>query len=101
MLNHTLGVRAVDGREQTVILSMVIPRARDGYHSVPVSALDVTAEENLRGREDELRLILGSTGEGIFGMDVGGRCTFVNLAALRMLGYKRRRRIARAGTCTP
>nr|MCU0296607.1 PAS domain S-box protein [Candidatus Nanopelagicales bacterium] len=88
VVNHPVGVKTLDGRDLTVILSMVIPRARDGYHSVPVSALDVTAEENLRGREDELRLILGSTGEGIFGMDVGGRCSFVNRAACRMLGYE-------------
>ena len=88
LLSHTLGVRAVDGRELTVILSMVIPSVREGYHSVPVSALDVTAGQTLRKREDELRMILGSTGEGIFGMDVGGRCTFINPAAMRQLGYR-------------
>ncbi len=67
---------------------MVVPSSEDGYHSVPVSALDVTPNLNLRRREDELALILASAGEGIFGMDTGGNCTFVNRAALRMLGYR-------------
>ncbi len=41
----------------------------------------------LRAREQKLELILASTGEGIFGMDTDGRCTFANKSALRMLGY--------------
>ena len=41
----------------------------------------------LREREQALELILASTGEGIFGMDVDGRCTFANRSALSMLGY--------------
>jgi len=88
LLNHTLAVKTLDGRDLTVILSMMVPSAADGYHSVPVSALDVTPNLKLRRREDELALILASTGEGIFGMDTGGKCTFVNRAALRILGYR-------------
>ena len=88
MLNHTVAVTTLDGRDLTVILSMVVPSAVDGYQSVPVSALDVTPNLKLRRREDELALILASTGEGIFGMDTGGTCTFVNQAALRILGYR-------------
>ncbi len=41
----------------------------------------------LRRREEELELILASTGEGIFGMDAGGKCTFANDSAVKMLGY--------------
>lgn len=33
-------------------------------------------------------LLLESTGEGIFGIDINGRCTFINQAACRMLGYE-------------
>jgi PAS domain S-box-containing protein len=36
---------------------------------------------------DHRRLLLESTGEGIVGEDVDGRCTFANAAAGRMLGY--------------
>jgi PAS domain S-box-containing protein len=47
------------------------------------------AEEALRRSEEQTRLLLHSTGEGIIGTDLEGRCTFANPAALRMLGYER------------
>ena len=37
---------------------------------------------------DRLTLLLESTGEGIFGIDMDGRCTFVNRAAAVALGYR-------------
>ncbi|MDO9600933.1 MAG: diguanylate cyclase [Rhodocyclaceae bacterium] len=36
---------------------------------------------------EERRQLLDALGEGVFGMDLAGRCTFVNLAALEMLGF--------------
>ncbi len=36
---------------------------------------------------ERLTLLLESTGEGIFGVDLDGRCTFVNRAAAQMLGW--------------
>jgi PAS domain S-box-containing protein len=36
---------------------------------------------------DRLTLLLESTGEGIFGIDLEGRCTFINHAGADMLGY--------------
>lgn len=36
----------------------------------------------------QLDLLLASTGEGIFVIDMEGRCTFINLAGARMLGYE-------------
>jgi PAS domain S-box-containing protein len=38
--------------------------------------------------EHRLALLLESTGEGIFGIDLEGRCTFVNRAAAQMLGLR-------------
>jgi len=35
------------------------------------------------------KLILDSAGEGIYGLDSEGRCTFVNPAAIQLLGYTR------------
>src|SRR6266576_113082 len=46
-------------------------------------------EEALRESEDKLRLLLDSTAEGIFGIDLEHRCTFCNPACLRTLGYER------------
>lgn len=37
---------------------------------------------------ERLTLLLESTGEGIFGIDLAGRCTFVNRAAAQMLGWR-------------
>lgn len=37
--------------------------------------------------QDQLALLLESTGEGIFGIDMEGRCTFINHAGARMLGW--------------
>jgi len=37
--------------------------------------------------EQPWQALLDSAGEGIWGVDVEGRCTFVNQAALRMLGF--------------
>ena len=34
-----------------------------------------------------LQLLLESTGEGIFGIDTDGRCTFINRAGAQMLGW--------------
>lgn len=33
-------------------------------------------------------LLLNSAGDGIYGVDLGGRCTFINPAALELLGYQ-------------
>lgn len=47
------------------------------------------AERALRQSEARFRMLLESAGEGIYGLDSEGRCTFVNEAALAMLGYAR------------
>ena len=45
------------------------------------------AAASLRASEGRVRLLLDSTGEGIYGIDPTGRCTFCNVAALKMFGY--------------
>jgi PAS domain S-box-containing protein len=47
------------------------------------------AEEALRESEDKLRLLLDSTAEAIYGIDLEDRCTFCNPACIHALGYKR------------
>jgi PAS domain-containing protein len=39
---------------------------------------------------DQLQLLLQSTGEGIFGIDLDGRCTFINRAGARHALSRRR-----------
>ena len=45
------------------------------------------AEEELERLSRQNDLILNSAGEGIFGIDLRGKQTFVNLAAAKLLGY--------------
>lgn len=44
-------------------------------------------EARLAESEEKLRLILDSAGEGIFGIDTNGNCTFCNQSSIRLLGY--------------
>ncbi len=46
------------------------------------------AELALVESKDKLQLLLSSTAEAIYGVDLQGRCTFCNPACLRLLGYK-------------
>ena len=43
--------------------------------------------EKLKQSEEYSQLILQSVGEGIFGTDTRGRCTFINESGQKMLGY--------------
>ena len=45
--------------------------------------------ENASLAQGQLNLLLESTGEGIYGIDAAGLCTFANRAAAQMLGYAR------------
>lgn len=45
------------------------------------------ARQQIEASEDYARLLLESSGEGIFGMDGEGNCLFCNPAALEMLGF--------------
>jgi PAS domain S-box-containing protein len=54
--------------------------ARDGEGKAKV-------EDALRASEERVRLLLESTGEGIYGIDPAGRCTFANPACARLLRY--------------
>ena len=45
-------------------------------------------EAALRASEDRTRLLLDSTAEAIYGIDLAGCCTFANASCLRLLGYQ-------------
>ncbi len=64
----------------------------DGKPAIQRTIVDITqrkqAQEKLRAAEEQNRLILESAGEGIYGLDLEGKATFVNPAAARMLGYE-------------
>jgi len=59
----------------------------EGMAAVPSSS--VASSAPFPSPRDRLTsLLLESTGEGIFGIDMDGRCTFVNRAAAQMLGRR-------------
>jgi PAS domain S-box-containing protein len=45
------------------------------------------AEKKFMEKEEEIHLLLDSTAEAIYGLDMNGNCTFCNSACLRLLGY--------------
>jgi len=45
------------------------------------------AEEALKKSNTQVRLLLNSTAEAIYGINLEGNCTFINFSCLRMLGY--------------
>jgi hypothetical protein len=45
-------------------------------------------EDEVRRRQQSLQRLLDSTAEGLYGVDTHGHCTFINRAALVMLGYR-------------
>ncbi len=66
-------------------LNGVIPRKVKGTFQ------DIThikeSEDQLKQAENQIRMILESAAEGIFGLDNAGHATFVNSSASKMLGY--------------
>ena len=49
---------------------------------------DKRSEEAIRESEEKFHLLLNSTGEAIYGIDLNGNCTFCNPSCLRLLGYE-------------
>lgn len=46
------------------------------------------AEETLQRLQQQNKLILDSVGDGIYGVDLDGKATFINPAAVKMLGWQ-------------
>ena len=79
-----------DGQEIAVSISLSSVMLNDAWNAVGILR-DITQrlqeEEALRQSEERVRLLLNSTGEAIYGIDLQGRCTFANASCLKMLGY--------------
>ena len=52
------------------------------------SRVQAATEAEVIYRQESLQRLLDSTAEGLYGVDLEGRCTFINRAALTMLGYE-------------
>nr|MBS0021208.1 PAS domain S-box protein [Gammaproteobacteria bacterium] len=75
----------------TMVSTAPMHDERGAYVGALGMVTDITerkrSEDALRSHEQQLRLILASTGEGIFGIDKDGRCMFANRACATLLGY--------------
>ena len=71
---------------------MVTPLNSGRSTDAVIMHVDITdkkaAEERLRESQEQYLLLLNSTAEGIYGLDIDGVCTFCNLSAARMLGFE-------------
>jgi two-component system CheB/CheR fusion protein len=63
-----------------------------GITGVSAISRDITqlvrARQEIADREERIRLLLDSTAEAIYGIDLSGVCTFCNSACARLLGYE-------------
>lgn len=81
-----------DGLRTWLVVKFPLRDAHGHCYALGAIATDITDrmqadKERQRLAKDRL-LLLESTGEGIYGIDRNGQCTFVNRAAARMLGYR-------------
>ncbi len=65
---------------------------RNGSTHMLGIGVDITdlkkTEQSLQESEEKYLLLLNSTAEAIYGLDLEGNCTFCNPACLRLLGYR-------------
>jgi len=93
VLGKTLELVAVrkDGTEFPIELSISAIRQKDGWNAIGVLR-DITErkrmDEDIRRLSHQNELILGALGEGVYGIDLEEKATFINPAAAEMLGYQ-------------
>lgn len=88
---HRLRMR--DGRIKWLRGQWVSEFDRQGFAIRSSGTLqDITERQQAEAERNALTrerlLLLESTGEGIYGIDTSGTCTFINQAGARMLGYE-------------
>jgi PAS domain S-box-containing protein len=67
---------------------VVMPDRSGHMVGIGVDITDLkNVEESLRESEEKYLLLLNSTAEAIYGIDMNGDCTFCNPTCLRLLGY--------------
>ncbi|MBI5841870.1 MAG: diguanylate cyclase [Chloroflexi bacterium] len=93
IIGKTLEVQAVrkDGTEFPIELSVSAVRLKGRWNAIGVLR-DITErkriDEEIRQLSHQNELILGALGEGVYGIDLEGKATFLNPAAAEMLGYR-------------
>ncbi len=80
-----------DGLHTSIVVKFPLRNATGRCYALCGIATDITDKQRTEEIRQQLAkdrlLLLESTGEGIYGLDRQGHCTFINSAASRMLGY--------------
>lgn len=92
LVNYEHGLATKDGRHITVLNnSRPLTEADGTIVGMQSTLIDITkrkqVERALRERDEQVRLLLDSTAEAIYGLDLEGYCTFVNSSCVHILGY--------------
>jgi PAS domain S-box-containing protein len=88
MLAHTASTHVYSAREVALIEGLAREAAL-AIHTQRLRQAREQAEAARREQAEQVRLLMDATEEGIYGVNSSGLCTFINRAALRMLGYDR------------
>jgi two-component system sensor histidine kinase/response regulator len=73
--------------EMPAVIAPILEVQRRNLRTERLARELLAQTEELGRKEEELRRLLESTSEGIYGIDLAGRITFANAAAARLLGY--------------
>lgn len=87
MVAHTASRRDYDDRDRALIEGV----ARETALVVQTQQLRRARERAAAGhleQAEQVRMLMDATEEGIYGADTNGVCTFINRAAVHMLGYR-------------
>lgn len=92
MANHILLITRNGNRIPVANSTAPIKDEKGNVIGVVLIFSDVTkrkeAEDALRKSEEQVRMLLNSTAEAIYGVDTEGNCTFCNPSGLQLLGYE-------------
>jgi PAS domain-containing protein len=69
-------------------LDRLAPVTRRALQDAAARREQKETEDAQRESAAQARMLLDSTAEGIYGLDLAGRCTFSNAACARLLGYR-------------
>ncbi|HLJ56076.1 MAG TPA: PAS domain S-box protein [Chthonomonadaceae bacterium] len=93
ILNERMETTGLDADGTRIPIELTITPIRHRGRSPLFTAFIRDIRERIHAQKEQDRLtrynqlLLESTAEGIYGMDTQGRCTFINQAGARLLGY--------------
>jgi len=92
MVSTEIMVLRKDGKVIPAELTATFYKEKGNVSRVTACVRDISkikkSEEVIQESERYIRLLLDSTAEAIYGLDIEGNCTFANPSCIRLLGYE-------------